>query len=290
MPWVDGTIMSRRTEFCPFVVQPGANMSELCRRYGISRTVGYKWRERALLGDAISDRSRCPATSPAQTPGAMETKVLAVRAAHPDEGGRKLRWRWQEAGEVGVPAASTITAILRRHGQLDPAMAAAHRPVERFEAAQPNDWWQMDVKGPVRIGRQGCHPLMVIDDHSRLVLGVTACLDQQGPTVWAVLEAIFGQYGLPWAILCDNGAPWGSVQANGGLTTLAAALVRYGIRVIHGRPYRPQTQGKVERVNRTFGAAVLAGRPIPIWPVRKRRSIGGASTTTRRVRTKRWGW
>jgi transposase InsO family protein len=166
-----------------------------------------------------------------------------------------------DQGLEAVPSPATCTAILRRHGLLDPAEAAKHRPVQRFEHEVPNALWQIDFKGDVVLpDQQRVYPLQVLDDHSRFLLGVEVCADQRTETVQGVLTTLFRIYGLPEGMLADNGAPWGTTQAESQLTRLSAWLVRLGIRVGHGRPYHPQTQGKVERAMRTLQADVLRGR------------------------------
>ena len=98
----------------------------------------------------------------------------------------------------GVPAASTVTAILGRHGRLDPAESAKHTPWRRFEHPAPNDLWQLDFKGISRSTATGrCHPLSILDDHSPYLLGLTACADEQDATVRAILTQHFRQFGLP---------------------------------------------------------------------------------------------
>jgi transposase InsO family protein len=159
------------------------------------------------------------------------------------------------------PAASTITAILDRHGRLDPAESAKHTAWQRFEHAGPNDLWQLDFKGHFPLATGRCHPLSVLDDHSRFLLGLTACGDEQDPTVRAILTRLFRRYGLPWRILTDNGPPWGSPGQD--LTALGAWLIRLGVRPVHGRPLHPETQGKVERFHRTLQAEVLRAAAYP---------------------------
>src|SRR5205807_4484324 len=130
---------------------------------------------------------------------------------------------------------------------------------ERFERAAPNELWQMDYKGhfATRAGR--CHPLTVVDDHSRYAVGLRACGDERGGTVQAELTAIFRQYGLPERMLMDNGSPWGS-DALHRHTWLTVWLLELGVAVSHGRPYHPQTQGKDERFHRTLTAEVIGRR------------------------------
>lgn len=259
MPWQEQTRMSLRQEFVSLAAQEGANVRQLCRRFGISPTTGYIWLARyAAAGDAgLAERSRRPTRSPAHTPADVEQTVLALRQAQPTWGGRKLRQRLLDLGCTAVPSASTITAILRRHGHLAPTSAAAHTPWQRFEHAQPNAVWQMDFKGHVALSSGRCHPLTVLDDHSRFLLGLVACGNEQEATVMAQLTALLRRYGLPQAILTDNGPPWGVPQAPERLTTLGAWLIRLGIEPWHGRVRHPQTQGKVERLHRTLKAERL---------------------------------
>src|SRR6185312_194066 len=128
----------------------------------------------------------------------------------------------------------------------------------RFEYPAPNLVWQMDFKGhfAVRHGRR-CHPLTVIDDHSRYALCLAACANQQSETVERWLTSTFHRYGLPDALLVDNGAPWGDGPAQ-SWTKLGIWLLKLGINIIHSRPYHPQTRGKNERFHRTLKAEVLS--------------------------------
>ena len=261
MPWQEVDRMSLRVEFVTFARQPGCNVAALCRRFRISRKTGYKWLGRADLADPAScaDRSRRPHASPRKTAAATEERVIAARQQYPCWGGRKLRRVLLDAGAIS-PAASTITVILRRHGLIDPQEALQHAPLQRFERAAPNELLQMDFKGDFALGNGSrCHTLAVLDDHSRFNLVLQACSDQRTETVRQCLIPAFERYGLPSAMLMDNGSPWGD-DRDSPYTLLTVWLMRLGIRVLHGRPYHPQTQGKTERFNRTFELEVLRGR------------------------------
>ena len=166
MPWREVSIVSERREFVMLAVQEGANKRALCRRWQVGPRIGYKWLRRFEAGGetALADRSRRPLTSPGRTAAEIEEKVVALRREHPCWGGRKLRQRLLDLDEPKVPSASTITAILRRHGLLEVAGTAAPRPLQRFERAAPNELWQMDFKGHFATGAGRCHPLTVLDD------------------------------------------------------------------------------------------------------------------------------
>ncbi len=261
MPLSEKSIMSQRVEFVMLFEQEGVNRRELCRRFGISPTIGYRllarYRQEGKAG--LADRSRRPQHSPARSSAAIEGLVLAVRDEHPAWGGRKIRRRLQDLEHQPAPSASTITAILDRHGRIDRVASAGHKPFERFERAAPNELWQMDYKGHFATTAGRCHPLTVVDDHSRYAVGLRACGDEREGTVQAELTALFRRYGLPDRMLMDNGAPWGS-DALHRHTWLTVWLLELGIGVSHGRPYHPQTQGKDERFHRTLKAEVIGRR------------------------------
>jgi transposase InsO family protein len=258
MPWQESTIVEQRRSFCALADHADVSFAELCRRFGISRPTGYRWRQRYQAELGLRDRSHRPHTSPAQTSPALEALVCAGRAAHPTWGGRKLHHWLRRQGHDPVPAPSTITAILRRQGYLDEPSAPPTPRWQRFEAAGPNALWQLDFTGMIETRAGRCTPILLLDDYSRYVLTLDALPNQLGRTVQACLTAVFRRYGLPWPILGDNGGPWGTSHAGVRLTRRTAWLARLGIAVSHGRPYHPQTQGKVERCFRTVGADVLA--------------------------------
>jgi transposase InsO family protein len=247
-------------EFVRLLRGGGVCFSELCRRFGINRDTGYRVLGRYDgLGEAgLADGSRRPHRSPLRCSDAVEDAVVRLRDAHPSWGGRKLARRLSDLGVDDVPAASTITAILRRHGRLDAAVGPRHRPLQRFERAAPNELWQMDFKGHFALERGRCHPLTVLDDHCRYALALRACGDEQDTTVRGHLVALFRRYGLPEAILADNGPPWGSAgSVRSRQTALGVWLLQLGVRLCHGRPGHPQTQGKEERFHRTLDVELL---------------------------------
>jgi transposase InsO family protein len=182
----------------------------------------------------------------------MAEVVIALRL-ETTWGGRKLRQRLQTLGHTGVPAASTCTEILRRADLLKKEPGGG--PVQRFERQLPNELWQMDHKGHFATqSGQRCHPFTVLDDHSRFNLVLDPAGNERTPTVRTALTTAFERYGLPEAILCDNGGVWGRVTSTTGHTPLSVWLLRLGVRVL----YHPQTQGKEERFHRTLHAELLS--------------------------------
>jgi transposase InsO family protein len=259
MPWKETTSMSLRSEFIHMAEHGNANISELCRRFGISRKTGYKWlkRYREDGESGLADRSRRPHHSPRRSSAEIEVIVVEVRREHPTWGGRKIKAYLERKVHTKLPSPSTITEILRRNSQIDAEEARKHRPYQRFEMEHPNQLWQMDFKGYFALEEGGyCHPLSVLDDHSRFLLGLKACSNETRQTVQEQLTEIFHCYGLPERMLMDNGSPWGD-DRDSPHTILTAWLIRLGIQISHGHPYHPQTQGKDERLHRTLQEELL---------------------------------
>ena len=251
--------MTCRLEFVLLASQPGTNLRQLCRRFGISTKTGYKWRQRYATdcGAGLVDRSRKPHLSPTRITGPITGEVIALYRQW-GWGGRKLRRRLLDLGHPAVPAASTCTEIVRRAGLYEREQPAA-TPCQRFSRASPNELWQMDFKGDFATQRGSrCYPITVLDDHSRFNVLLAPAGNQTGQTVRAFLQAAFATYGLPEAILCDNGPPWGAPEPVCPHTTFTIWLLQLGVRVRHGRPRHPQTQGKDERFHRTLHRELLS--------------------------------
>ncbi len=261
MAWKETTSMTLRTEFTALAQSHGVSVSELGRRFGISRKTAYKWLARVRADEPMTDRSRRPQSSPTRTDEAIEQALVELRRAHPCWGGRKLHQVLIDRHQTNVPAPSTITHILRRHGLMPERAAGQGRPWKRFEHESPNDLWQMDFKGTIAVGTGRCDPLTVLDDHSRYNLVLRATPDMRSATVQAVLTDTFRRHGLPVRMNMDNGSPWGSPSGQSrGLSGLTLWLVRVGIQVSFSTPAHPQTNGKDERFHRSLKAEVVTGR------------------------------
>jgi transposase InsO family protein len=260
MPWSEVSVVDQRREFVRLALQEGANRRELCRRFGISPDVGYKWLRRWRTGDReLADRSRRPKTMPRRSDATVEAQVVAVRDKHPAWGARKIAHCLKRDGQA-VPVPSTVHRILCRNDRIRPTENAPPNPGHRFEKEAPNQLWQMDFKGHMPLANgTDCHPLTVVDDHSRYALCLQACANEQRPTVQQHLTATFRRYGLPEAFYTDNGSPWGDTSGV-RWTGLKVWLLKLGVRVVHARPRHPQARGKNERFHRTLKAEVFAMR------------------------------
>ena len=261
MPWERKTVDKRRREFVARVVMGEESLSALCRKYGISRPTGYKWVERYINGESMLDRSHTPFRKPFKTSPDLELRIVDVRSAHPTWGARKIQRFLVDKGETYVPAASTIGGILKRNGCISELASEQHTPWKRFVRDRPNALWQMDYKGHFGLTNgQRCHGLTILDDHSRFSICLDANEDEQWQTTKKSLDRVFGEFGIPDAILCDNGAPWGN--SLNGYTPFEIWMMQMDVTPMHGKPRHPQTQGKDERFHRTLKEDLLLRRPL----------------------------
>jgi len=235
------------------------SVSEMCRRYGICRDTFYQWRERKQSGDPtwFMDRSHAPLQCWQTTDGAIAEKVIAARRRFPYLGPRKLLAVLdREAPEIAWPAASTIGSIIKRAGLVSPTKRR-RRPLDQRRpctaVTSANDEWSTDFKGWFRTRDQRrIDPLTVADSHSRFLIELRIV----APTIEGVrpcFERAFREYGLPGAIRCDNGSPFGS-RGPGGLTKLSAWWLKLGIAPHFIHPASPQENGRHERMHRTLKA------------------------------------
>jgi len=257
MPWKEYTVEQTREQFIKEVLLGDTPKSHLCAKYGICRATGDKWLERYKNNEPLSNRSRAPFHTPNKTPVAMEEKIIKVRHEHPAWGPRKIVRFLKNAGVPGLPAASTVCTILKRNGLVTKEASQASTPYKRFEKERPNEMWQTDFKGSfAMLDGSRCHPLTILDDHSRYSLCVDAKDNERHDGVVESFKRVFEIYGLPDSLLCDNGNPWGTSQST-GYTRFEVWLMDLDILPIHGRPWHPQTQGKEERFHRTLKAEAL---------------------------------
>lgn len=230
-------------------VEAGMSLSEACRQSGVTRKTGRKWVQRAL-DDGIanlSERSRAPKVV-WRTPEPMVEALLQMKESYPKWGAKKLVVKLEEKIGLDIPL-RTADRILARHGLTTPKDKPSAAELIRFQREHSGALLQMDFKG-LPPSTPYCL-LTVLDDCDRFCHLFTPLINKRGESVKAALWNLFGEHGLPDEMLMDNGDCWGVGSRSRGPTAFEAWLMRLGVRPIHGRPYHPQTQGKVERFHRT---------------------------------------
>ena len=261
MPWQERQVKVLREEFIRAVLAGQQSMSAICRDYGISRKTGYKWLERFREEGQLEEHSREPHQQPTKTRAEIEDLVLMIRNQYPCWGARKIESYLQRTGE-DPPSYGTIHRIIKQHDLITQEASQKSRPFVRFERETSNELWQTDFKGEFLMGNASwCYPLTILDDHARFSLRIEPKPNQRN--VMSSFIDTFREYGLPGALLSDNGSCFAGLR--GGYTQFERFLMDQDILPIHGRVYHPQTQGKIERFHRTLKQELLlAGIPYDL--------------------------
>lgn len=262
MPWKAASLMSLRLDFCILAQKPGCNFSDLCRKVGISREIGYKWlrryRENGVA--ALQDRSRQPHSSPGRSSPVLEQAVVDLRLKYPAWGPRKLRPLLKDHIAEPLPSISTVARILQRRGMIDFKEPEPEYPVVgRFERGSPNELWQMDLKAAVRLpDGHKIYPVGLIDDHSRYLLGLWMIPDCRESSVIDCWIKAAQANGLPESTLTDHGVQFRNEDHVS--SAFRVYLCACGVKHTQCRVKHPQTQGKIERLWGTLKRELLSRR------------------------------
>jgi transposase InsO family protein len=237
----------------------GESMSEVCRSFGISRKTGYKiynrYKDQGL--EALTDRSRRPVRYANQLPEPVERLIIDCKKEKPHWGARKIRELLVRrlAGDVRIPAKSTVHAVLDRHGLVKRARKRRSKAqgTPLSAGAAPNALWCVDFKGEFKLGdRRYCYPLTVTDHASRFILACEALETTKEASAVPVFQRLFQERGLPDAIRSDNGVPFASPNGLYGLSRLSVWWLRLGIAIERIKPGNPQQNGRHERMHLTL--------------------------------------
>ena len=168
-----------------------------------------------------------------------------------DAGAKTILWHMIQGG-TAAPALSTIHRVLVRRGLV--TAQPQKRPRSswmRFESDLPNETWQSDMTHWHLVDDQAVEIINFIDDHTRAVLASVAVPVATAAEVVRIFYETAAIYGLPASVLSDNGAIY-TAAYRGSHTGMEIELAALGITFKHGKPYHPQTQGKVERYHLTL--------------------------------------
>lgn len=258
MPWKVSGVVNERMNFV-VRVQEGERISDLCREFGISRKTGYKFLKRyeRLGAVGLYDERRVAERLPHKVAAEVEQLIVETRHTYPTWGARKLKaWLQDKKPGLKLPAESTISAILKRQGLVSERRNRRRRtPPSSSQqplATAANTVWCCDFKGQFRLGNsQLCYPLTVTDLHSRYLLTCEALVSTRHETSQTAFEWAFRDYGLPNAILSDNGVPFATTSLL-GLSKLSVWWKRLGITHHRIQPGHPEQNGAHERMHLTL--------------------------------------
>jgi putative transposase len=196
---------------------------------------------------------------PHQLSSEKASQLVDLRRRFPRWGPRKLSaWLEHRHPEESWPATSTIGDLLKRQGLVEnrPSRRRALPPrAPQVEASGPNEVWSGDFKGQFRLGNSRlCYPLTITDGFSRYLLGCQSLESPSGEACRRVFESLFREYGLPRAILTDNGSPFAATSSLARLSRLSVWWIRLEIRPVLTQPGHPEQNGRHERMHRTLKA------------------------------------
>jgi transposase InsO family protein len=258
MGWTETCAVDERMRFVIAAEKHEESFAALCRGFGVSRRVGYKWlaRYREVGVDGLLDHSRAPLHHPHAVADDVAARCLALRRQHPTWGPLKvLAGLRRKSPATQWPAASTIGALFDREGltvkrKLRRRGPPSSAPFADCEAA--NEVWCIDFKGWFLTGDgKRCEPLTLTDAYSRYLLRCQALARTDTDHVWPVLDAAFREFGLPHSMRSDNGSPFASCGA-GGLSRLSVRLIKAGVKPQRIAPGKPQQNGRHERMHLTL--------------------------------------
>jgi transposase InsO family protein len=239
------------------VVLEGRSYREVARAHGVSKSWVGKLVGRFRSGgySAIEPRSRAAKTIPHRTPDALEDEICALRKELSDlgvdAGAATIAYHLSRRHDQ-VPSVSTIWRVLRRRGFVVPQPHKRPRSSWiRFEATLPNECWQSDVTHWHLADGTEVEVVNFLDDHSRLAVASRVLQVATAPKILEIFGEAGTTWGLPAALLTDNGCVY-TTWHRGGPNVMQTELLALGIDYRHSRPYHPQTCGKVERFHQTL--------------------------------------
>jgi transposase InsO family protein len=259
---VELSVMEQRYHAVMEVVS-GAPVTEVARRYGVSRQAVHGWLGRyesdGLTG--LADHSHRPRYQPRQLDAGIEALICQLRGAHPRWGPRRLLYELGKAGVSPLPSRSTIYRVLVRHG-LVPARKRKRRrqDYKRWQREEPMQLWQMDVTGSVFLADgTECKLISGLDDCSRFCVIATVVRRASARAVCRAFVAAMAVYGIPDEVLTDNGKVFtGRFGKPRPAEVLFERICRKnGIKQRLTKPYSPTTIGKVERWHQTLQTELL---------------------------------
>lgn len=258
MAWKEISVFEQRKLFIKDFLTGMHSISELSRKYEISRPTAYLWIERfELEGEAgLLDRISTPHNQPLITPSHVVDEILFTKFAWNKWGPKKIyNYLKKIKPELELPSITTIGNILLKNGLVERRKIRkrfAERTQPLAHAKEINDVWSVDFKGWfMTLDNYKCEPFTLIDNSSRYLLKCLTLKSNDTDHVWGVLDIAFREYGLPLYLRSDNGPPFAS-KGVGRLSRLSVNLIKAGVIPDFIDPGEPQQNGRHERMHGTL--------------------------------------
>jgi transposase InsO family protein len=242
-------------------------ITELCKQFGISRTLGYKYIERynTLGMKGLEELSRKPTSSPTKTPSRIANEIIKVRKDHPRYGADKIKTILErDKPDIQWPSQTTIHTILKNDGLIPDRKTNRHIYPSNpdFDPQEANDIWSTDYKGKMRLLKPVySDPLTISDSFSRYLLAADALASATSEATKAVFIRVFKDFGLPLFIHSDNGVPFACSTSLARLSSLSVWFIELGITPVYSDPGKPGQNGRHERMHRELKAETAS--PLP---------------------------
>jgi transposase InsO family protein len=262
---VELNLVEQRYQAVLEVLNDGATVTDVARRFGVARQTVHQWLRRYAadgLG-GLADHSSKPVSCPHQMTPELEARIVEMRRAHPGWGPRTILF-WLDRAEISpLPGRTSVERCLIRHGLVTPQARKRKRSdYKRWERSRAMELWQMDIVGGVRIV-DGSEAKIVsgIDDHSRFVVSARVVARATARPVCDALAYAMRAHGVPSQILTDNGKVFTARFGPGpGPVLFDRICIDNGIKHILTAPRSPTTTGKVERWHKTLRREFLDGK------------------------------
>lgn len=258
MAWGKVNLKEQKELFIQSYFENKFTLSDLCRQFDISRPTAYKWVERFKLNgpEGLKEHSKEPFHSPNKIPSWKEEEILKIKYSWPNWGPNKvLGHLLNKRTDVDWPSKTSIENIFKKHGlvkkrKLRKRFAAAENPL--VECNSSNDIWCFDFKGWwITNDKQKCEPFTLMDAYSRYLICCQNMFIKDSVHVWAIMERLFKEHGLPLRVRSDNGPPFATFGA-GRLSKLSIKLIKSGVMPEWIEPGEPQQNGRHERMHLTL--------------------------------------
>jgi len=267
MPWRNTTIMDEKYFFINEYLAHRHTITELCKQFGISRPLGYKYIERYNQTGfkGLEELSRKPKTSPTKTPSKITRDIISIRNKHPRYGADKIKTILErDKPDIQWPSQTTIHTILKTEGLIPERKTNRHiYPCNpKFDPKEINDMWGIDYKGKMRlINAVYSYPLTITDSFSRFILAADALASPTTEATKEVFIRVFEDFGLPNYIHSDNGVPFAGSTSLARLSSLSVWFIELGIMPVYSDPAKPGQNGRHERMHKELKAETAS--PLP---------------------------
>lgn len=264
---VELSVMEQRYQAVQAVVQDGWKVTEVAKRFGVSRQTVHTWIARYESGGLVSlaDRSHRPESCSHQITADVEAIICEIRRHHLGWGPRRIEHQLERMHTSPMPSRSSIYRCLVRHQLVSLRRKRKRRDeYKRWQRDQPMQLWQIDVMGGVMVG-DGIELKVVtgVDDNSRFCVMAGLVQRATAKAVCTVLIEALDAYGVPDEILTDNGKVFTGRFGPNPTEVLFDRICRErGISHRLTRPYSPTTTGKIERFHQSIRKELLAGDRI----------------------------